>query len=120
MGTISHTEPPLRDDGMRPGGLVAIWTPLTSANPNGDAFEWIHGRDRSVQLTGTFGNATVLIQGSNDGTNYVTLTDPQGNALSFTTAGLEQIEEATRYIKPTSSGGDGTQSVTVTIFAGGH
>lgn len=70
--------------------------------------------DRSVQVEGTFGAATVVIQGSNDGTNFQTLRDPQGVALSFTTAGLKQILETTRLIRVSSSGGTGT-AVTVTM-----
>lgn len=65
---------------------------------------------RSAQIAGTFGSATVVIQGSNDGTNYVTLTDPQGNAISKSAAALEQIEENTRYLKPNSTGGTGSST----------
>lgn len=70
---------------------------------------------RSVQIAGTFGGSTVLVQGSNDGTNYATLTDPQGTAISKSTAAIEQIEEVTRFVKPSASGGT-AQSVTVTLF----
>ncbi len=34
----------------------------------------------SVQVTGTFGGATVTILGSNDGTNYVAIKDKDGAA----------------------------------------
>lgn len=71
---------------------------------------------RCVQIEGTFDSGTIVIKGSNDGTNYETLTDPQGNAISKTSAALETIEELTRYIKPTVSGGGGSQSVTVTLL----
>lgn len=71
---------------------------------------------RSVQIEGTFGSATVVIQGSLDGTNYQTLTDLQGSAISKTTTALEGIAEFTAFIKPSASGGGGTQSVTVTLI----
>jgi hypothetical protein len=65
--------------------------------------------DKSVQLAGTFGGATVVIQGSEDGTNWSTLHDMGGNALSFTAAGgPKQILENPRFIRPSSSGGTGT------------
>ena len=70
---------------------------------------------RSAQIAGTFGSATIVIQGSNDGTNYATLTDPQGNAISKTTAAIEQILENTRYIRPSTSGGTGS-SINVTLL----
>lgn len=74
--------------------------------------------DRSVQVSGTFGaGGTVVVQGSNNGTDYHTLTDPQGNALSFTAAGLEQITEVVKFIRPSVTAGDGTTSLTVTIAA---
>lgn len=75
--------------------------------------------DRSVQISGTFNSATVKLQGSNDGTNYLDLTDPQGNAISKTSAGLEQVEEATIYVKPVSSGGT-SSSTTVTVYFSGY
>ncbi len=71
--------------------------------------------DRTVQVEGTFGGASVSLQGSNDGVNYHTLTDPQGNALTFSAPGLETVMELPFFIKPTLSGGDGTTSVVVTM-----
>lgn len=93
---------------------IVSWTPFTEADTC-TAVEMPGFTIRSIQIAGTFGSATVLAQGSNDGTNYATLSDPQGNAISKTTAALEQIEEVTRYIKPTASGGTG-QSLTVTLL----
>jgi hypothetical protein len=61
--------------------------------------------DRSVQVGGTFGGSTTVIEGSNDGVTYFTLTDPAGAALSFTVAGLKQILQVTKYIRPSTSGG---------------
>lgn len=69
--------------------------------------------DRSVQVTGTFGGATVTIEGSNDGVNFFTLVDPQGNNLSFVTAKLEAILELCIWIRPKVTGGDGTTSINV-------
>lgn len=72
--------------------------------------------DRSIQVTGEDGGGTFTIEGSLDGTNYVTLTDPQGNALSFTAPGiLEQISEATVWIRPALTGGS-AGTLVVTIF----
>jgi hypothetical protein len=71
--------------------------------------------DRVVQVEGTFGGASIALKGSNDATNYHTLTDPQGNALSFTAGGLETVMELPYYIKPTITGGDGTTSLNITL-----
>lgn len=97
---------------------VATWTPIGDADTC-TAIPMSGSSDRSVQITGTFGSATIVIQGSNDGTNYAPLTDPQGNAISKTSAAIEQISELTRYIKPTTSGGTGS-AITVSLLLKGQ
>lgn len=91
-----------------------------AAIPNGDSgspVEMPGSADRSVQILGTFGaGGTIVIEGSNDGTNYVTLTDPQGNALSKTAAAIEAVSELTRYIRPHVTAGDGTTALTVCLL----
>jgi hypothetical protein len=70
-------------------------------------FEAPEYANKSVQVVGTFGTATIIIQGSNDGTNWVTLSDPQGTAISKTAAFIEQILENTRFVRPLVSTGAG-------------
>jgi len=93
------------------------WTPVTSAD-TASAIEVPAYAKVAVQIAGTFDSATVVLQGSIDSTNFVALTDPQGNTISKTVAALEQVEEVVRYIKPAFSGGAGSQSLTVTIYLG--
>jgi len=95
---------------------VITWALLTSADAVGDAVEMPGSSARSVQIDGTFDSATVVLQGSNDGTNWFTLTDPQGNTISKTAAALEMISELTRYIRPSTSGGGGSQSLNVRVL----
>ena len=75
--------------------------------------------DKSVSVEGTFGTATVAIQGSIDGTNYYTLNDPQGNALTFAsgTKRIEAILENVAYIKPLLATPDGTTNIVVNLIA---
>lgn len=61
----------------------------------------------SVQISGTIGGATIVLQGSNDGTTYATLKDLQGNNLSFTAAGYAEFTTGAAFIKPSISGGAG-------------
>jgi hypothetical protein len=62
--------------------------------------------DRSVQVTGTFGGATVTMQGSNDGgATWSTLNDAAGTPLTFTAAGIKQVLEVSQFIRPSVSGG---------------
>jgi hypothetical protein len=72
--------------------------------------------DRSIQVAGTFGGATATVQGSNDGTNWATLADPQGNALAITSAKIEALLEVTRYTRVVTTGGTGTD-LDITLLA---
>ena len=78
----------------------------------------MQGLAGSVQVTGTFGGATIALQVSNDGTNYVTLKDSTGTDITFTAAGMREFSTAALFIKPTSSGGT-SDDVTVTVVLRG-
>lgn len=78
----------------------------------------MQGLAGSVQVTGTFGGATVALQVSNDGTNFVTLKDGTGTNITFTAAGMAEFSTAALYVKPTSSGGT-ADNVTVTVVLRG-
>lgn len=96
---------------------VIQWSGLLQGD-DGEPFEMPSMSDRSVQVHGTFGaGGTLVIEGSNDGVNYFPLTDPQGNALSFTSAKIEQVSEITLWLRPRVTAGDGTTSLTVTMLA---
>jgi hypothetical protein len=72
---------------------LAVWN-LTSADPDGDKITRPGASDRAVQVAGTFGGATVVIQGSlNDGATWDTLHDPGGVAITFTSKGINAISE---------------------------
>jgi hypothetical protein len=97
------------------GDVVRLQWSL-GAGETGDAVKYPEFADRSVQVAGTFGGATVTWEGSNDGTNYATLTDPQGNALSFIAAALAQILEVSQFGRPKVTGGAGS-ALTITLVA---
>lgn len=61
----------------------------------------------SVQVVGTFGGATVTLQGSNDNTNWVTLKDVFGSDVSLTSTGAHEFSTSMRYIRPLVSSGSG-------------
>ena len=104
------------------GNTVVIYT--WAALANGDSGSPISGpgwADRSFQVEGTFGaGGTCLIEGSNDGTNYRTLDDPFGNALSITAVGVKQLTEVCLYIRPRISAGDGTTALTISALCARH
>lgn len=104
--------------------IKLTWTPLIIIDTDPGApevleydeglpAEFCRFSDRSVQVVGTWGGGSLTMQGSNDGTNYYALTDPQGNAITKTADALEQVTELTQHIKPVITAGDITTSLTV-------
>lgn len=95
---------------------VATWAALRNAD-TGAALDQSQYTDKGVQVFGTFGTGgAVQLHGSNDGSNWAPLDDPQGNALTFTGAGIKFVAEATRYIRPVVTAGDGNTNLTVSIL----
>lgn len=100
--------------------VVATWPAIPNGD-DGERLELANFADRSVQVFGTFGaGGSVRIEGSNDGTNWATLTDPQGNALDITSAKIEAITEVVRWIRPRVTAGDGTTAITVVMLLRGR
>jgi hypothetical protein len=77
--------------------------------------------DRSIQVSGTFSGATLTLQNTIDGSNWLTLRDVHNDTMSFTSAPTYTpvISPATLSIRPIVSGGDGSTAITVTILAKG-
>jgi hypothetical protein len=92
-----------------------MWENLLASDV-GEAARDEDAPDRSVQVFGAFGaGGSLTLQGSNDGVTWATLHDPQGNDLVFAAAGIEQILEATKFVRPVAAG-DGTTDLTVIVF----
>lgn len=115
MAAITPSVTPVEGDLYARGVVLVQWVGIGDSDTC-VAAQVLDFADRSVQIAGTFGAATIKLQGSNDGTNYADLTDPQGNAISKTTAAIEAVMELTRYMKPVTSGGTGS-AITVTVLA---
>lgn len=105
--------------------IKSTWTPLTTANPNGVGTRKLGNfPDRTVTYEGTFGGVTVALEGSNNSTDgvdgtWLPMTDPQGNAIQKTAAAVESVMEAPEWIRPKTTGGDGTTAITVRIVGKG-
>lgn len=73
----------------------------------------------AVQFTGTFaGGTTAVLEGTVDGTNWATLKDLQGDAISVTAAGIVEFSTAVAQFRPSVSGG-ASDSVDVTVVTRG-
>ncbi len=80
--------------------FLHTWTLLT-ADTTGDPISFPGASDRTVQFVATTaGGATIILEGSMDDTTYFTLTDGQGNAVSFTASGGEMIAENVLFYRP--------------------
>ena len=101
------------------GVRVISWTPVTEADTAAPiAFNGSESAMIGFQVFGTFGGATATLQGSNDGTNWVTLTDMTGSALGHTSAGGADFTASFLYFRPSFSGGTG-QSLSVLLATKG-
>ena len=102
---------------IAPGVWRNIWSGLLNGD-DGAAYSGPTLPDKCIQVTGTFGvGGTVIIEGSNNGTNWNTLVDPQGNALSFTVQGLETLLDNPFFVRPRVTAGDGTTNLVVTLIS---
>lgn len=101
------------------GNLEISWETLTESD-TAEAWDPSGGEAliAGVQFTGTFGGATVVLQGSWDGTNYVTLNDSSGAPISMASAGAAEFSTTAKKIRPSASGGT-SQDVDTTIIARG-
>jgi hypothetical protein len=113
MATVNPTTTTIEGDGSV---VKHTWSTLTSTNTDGAPAKWSQFADRSVQMSGTWGGATVTLQGSNDGLVWFTLGDPQANGIAKTSNALEQVLEMTHYVRPLLTGGDGTTAVSVILM----
>lgn len=115
MASITPTYP--SSEGT-PGVKIVRWA-LANAD-DGVGVVTAPFADKTVTITGTFGGATVVVQGSNDSTDgtdgtWITLVDPQGTGISKTSAAIEAILENPLWIRATSSGGSGSAIVVILV-----
>ena len=106
MASVAAT----RSDTVISGVTSVTWS--LGAGDTGKPVLFAQYPDRTVTVTATFGSAT--LRGSNKAapddtvaTDWFNLTDPQGNALTFTAAGGELIAENPLWISPITTGGSG-------------
>jgi hypothetical protein len=93
---------------------VTTWTGLLSDDDGAPVRLAVYS-DRSVQVTGNFGGASVTIGGSNDGETYHALSDLSGEPLTLTAGALKQVVELPVFIKPRVFGGDGSTNIKVIL-----
>jgi hypothetical protein len=103
-----------------PDGVPSVvWSALT---PGDTGTPYLvrnrYGFVGSVQISGTFGGATVKLQQSNDGTTWFDAVDTLGGAISATADDIAEISLAAIYLKPVITGGAGSSVNVIIVFRG--
>ena len=75
--------------------------------------------DKTIQFSGTWNGATAILQGSNDGSVWFGLNQPDGTPISTTVDALFQVLENTKHVRPVTSGGGGSTSVNARLLEKG-
>lgn len=96
--------------------ILIEWDALGSTD-TGEVIEYSDWPDKTVHATGTWGSATLTVEGSNDNSDWVTLTDVHGTAMSYTDDFLATVAENPRYMRIATTGGGTTTAVTVKLTA---
>lgn len=114
MATITPNE-----NGPIGSARVVNWeTMATGDTATAVTLQNLEGAVACVQISGTFGGATVTFQASNDNTNWVTLKDISGTSVSVTAAGLVELSTSAVYVRPAISGGTSDDVDVVAVFRG--
>jgi len=104
-------------EGFKDEARVITWAGLLNGD-DGAPVEIVGYADRSIQFSGTFGaGGTIQVEGSNNGTAWHILTNPQGDDIQETSGALQAIMELPRFIRPRVSGGDGTTNLQAILLA---
>ena len=96
--------------------FAGSWT-LTTADGNGAALGKALWADRVWQVSGTFGGATVQIQGSFDGSTWVAAKDVYGDPAQLTAAGYMHTKAPFRFMRPVLSVAGAGATLTVSLVA---
>lgn len=83
--------------------VLVTWTNLNAVNWLGEKVQLPMHSDRTIQFSGTFNAATIVLEGSNDGSTWKTLTDAGGSAVSATVSALKQVTEAPLFVRPNAN-----------------
>jgi len=113
MATIVNVNSQAAEDGS---AILIKWEALVSGSLDGIGVPVAKFADKTVQVIGTFDTATITIQGSNDNTNWFTLTELDGTALVWTAAYGAAISESPWYIRPLVSSVGGSTDLDVLLL----
>lgn len=91
------------------GPILAIWEGLGDAE-TGPGAAMVGRSDMTATCHGTFGAATVHLEGSNDNSNWFPCIDFLGAVITFTVAGMRTLGSSPIYFRARTTGGTGTSA----------
>ena len=100
--------------------LAVTWTGLTqTTSDTGDPIKAAEYSDKTFHCFGTFGvGGSLVIEGSNDGTNWAPVSNRQGvTPFAFTALGINTSQDKPIWMRPRVTAGDGSTSLTVVCAA---
>lgn len=96
--------------------VVCTWDGFAISGDVGAPINFSAWSSKTFVVSGTFaGTPTIVIEGSNDGTNWVSLSNRQGTAMSFTAAAMNTSQDRPVYVRPRMSAGTGGAAVKVAV-----
>ena len=95
--------------------MTFSWLGL-KANDVGNTVEWSRLADRSAHVFGTWGGASVAMDGGNVDTSLCPLNTTGGEVISATENSLLGILQIAAYVRPRVIGGDGTTNLHVVML----
>lgn len=116
MATVSPVISPTGS----PGGVPrVVWDGIVTGDTiNSFKVMQQYGLAGSVQISGTFGGATVTLQHSNDGTNWFTAKDLQGNNITATANAIFEISLSSAYFRPSVASGSSNDIDVIMVLRG--
>ena len=116
MATPSGTQTPI---GAEDSSVYLVTWILTTADHTGASLQMTEWADRTVHAqSSAWGGATLAIEGSNDGANWLPLKSVADvTAIALTADGMALLLELPRYIRPrlTTVGAAATVNVMIAI-----
>lgn len=99
------------------GVVIYTWSDLdASGSDTGTPMLLSDEGDVDVQLIGTLSGSAVVIQGSNDGTNWATITLSPTPLVAAT---ISRLTQRAKLIRPSISGGTGADIVVIATVTPG-
>lgn len=96
--------------------VICTWDGLAISGDVGAPINFSAWSSKTFVVSGTFtGAPTILIEGSNDGITWVSLSNRQGTAMSFTAASMNTSQDRPVFVRPRLSAGSGGAAVKVAV-----